>query len=154
MKGVLIMTKMTREDAIRNYVENLSGDDLATLIQYMTSYDGSFEESTYYDMDEFDDFMSNCKPMELAQMIHFGEFNPNDDYFRFDGYGNLVSLDWQDIVDDAESLESDIIDHLVNYYDGDTPWADLDYIVDSDDTAIFDEDFDEVDEDDDDDDDE
>lgn len=141
------MTKMTREDAIRTYVENLSGDDLAYLIAYINSYDGSFEESTYYDMEEFDEFMSNYKPMELAQMIHFGDFNPNDDYFRFDGYGNLVSLDWQDIVDDAESLESDIINHLVNYYSGDTPWAELDYLVDADEDAVFDEDFEEIDED-------
>lgn len=147
------MTTMTREEAIRTYVEQLSGGELAGLLQVINSYDGSFEESTYYDMDLFDEFMSNCTPSEIARMIHFGDFNPNDDYFRFDGYGNLESLDWQEISDEAESLESDIIDHLVNGYDGDTPWADLDYIVDSDDTAIFDEDFDEVDEDDDDDDD-
>lgn len=147
------MTTMTREEAIRTYVEQLSGGELAGLLRVINSYDGSFEESTFYDMDEFDEFMSNCTPSEIARMIHFGDFNPNDDYFRFDGYGNLESLDWQEISDEAESLESDIIDLLVNGYDGDTPWADLDYIVDSDDTAIFDEDFDEVDEDDDDDDD-
>lgn len=146
------MTTMTREEAIRAYVEQLSGSELADLLQYMNSYDGSFEESTYYDMDSFDEVMSNYTPSEIARVIYYGEFNPNDDYFRFDGYGNLESLDWQEISDKAESLESDIIDHLVNYYDGDTPWADLDYIVDSDDTAIFDEDFDEVYEDDDEDD--
>lgn len=145
---------MTREQAIRSYVEQLSGSELADLLQYMNSYDGSFEESTYYDMDSFDEFMSNYTPSEIARMIHFGEFNPNDDYFRFDGYGNLESLDWQEISDEAESLESDIINHLVNYYGGDTPWANLDYIVGSDDTTIFDEDFEEVDDDDDDDDDE
>lgn len=146
------MTTMTREEAIRAYVEQLSGSELADLLQYMTSYDGSFEESTYYDMDSFDEFMSNYTPSEIARMMWFGEFNPNDDYFRFDGYGNLKSLDWQEISDEAESLESDIIEHLVNYYDGDTPWADLDYMVDADDDAIFNEDFEEVDEDDDDDD--
>ena len=143
---------MTREEAIRAYVEQLSGSELADLLQYINSYDGSFEESTYYDMDSFDEFMSNYTPSEIARMMWFGGFNPNEEYFRFNGYGNLESLDWQEISDEAESLESDIIDHLVNYYDGDTPWADLDYIVDSDDTAIFNEDFEEVDEDDDDDD--
>ena len=143
---------MTREQAIRSYVEQLSGSELAHLLQCMNFYDGNFEESTYYDMDSFDEVMLNYTPSEIARMIHSGEFNPNDDYFRFDGYGNLESLDWQEISDKAESLESDIIDHLVNYYNGDTPWADLDYIVDSDDTAIFDEAFDEVYEDDDEDD--
>lgn len=144
MKGVLIMTTMTREEAIRSYVEQLSGSELADLLQYMNSCDGSFEESTFYDMDSFDEFMSNYTPSEIARMIHFGEFNPIDDYFRFDGYGNLESLDWQEISDEAESLESDIIDHLVNYYNGDTPWADLDYLVDADKDTVFNEDFDEI----------
>ena len=138
---------MTREQAIRSYVEQLSGSELANLLQCMNFCDGSFEETTYYDMDEFDEFMSNYTPSEIARMIHYGEFNPNDDYFRFDGYGNLESLDWQEISDKAESLESDIIDHLVKYYNGDTPWADLDYIVDSDDDTVFNEDYEEVEED-------
>ena len=147
------MTKMTREQAIKSYVEQLSGSELADLLQHMASYDGSFEDTIYYDMDEFDEFMTNYTPTEIARMIYFGEFNPNDDYFRFDGYGNLESLDWQEISAEAEDLVDDIFDHLVNNYDGDTPWPDLDYMLDADDDAIFNEDYEEIDEDDDDDDD-
>ena len=138
---------MTREEAIRNYVEHLIGDDLAYLLQHINAYDGNFDEANYYDMDEFDDFMSNYTPMEIAQMIYFGEFNPNDEYFHFNGYGNLESANWGDVVDVAENLVDDIIDHLVNSYSGDTPWAELDYLVDSDDDAIFNEDYEEVEED-------
>lgn len=135
---------MTREQAIRNYVEHLIGNDLAQLLQHMNAYDGCFEEATYYDMDEFDEFMSNYTPMEIAQMIYFGEFNPNDDYFRFNGYGNLESADWPDVVAEAEDLESDIINHLVHYYSGDTPWPDLDDLVYADEDAVFNEDFEEI----------
>lgn len=143
---------MTREQAIRNYVEHLIGDDLANLLQHMNAYDGCFEESTYYDMDSFDDFLSSRTPMEIARMIFFGgNFNPNDEYFRFNAYGNLESANWGDVVAESEDLVDDIINHLVNAYDGDTPWDDLTYMVDSDDTAIFNEDFEEIDEDDDDD---
>lgn len=145
------MTKMTREQAIKSYVEQLRGDDLANLLQTMNAYDGCFEESTYYDMDAFDEFMDGYTPLQIAQMIWFGEFNPNDDYFRFNAYGNLESADWRDVCVEAEDLKDDIIYHLVNSYSGDTPWAELDYIVDSDVDAIFNEDFEEVDEDDDDD---
>lgn len=138
---------MTREQAIRNYVEHLIGDDLAYLIQHMSAYDGSFEESTYYDMDEFDEFLSNHTPMEIAQMIFYGgEFNPNDEYFHFNAYGNLESANWHDVVAEAEDLVDDIIYHLVNCYSGDTPWPDLDDLVYADDDAIFNEDYEEVDE--------
>ena len=141
------MTTMTREEAIRNYVTNLNKGELVELLQRMASYDGVFEDSVYYDMGEFDEFMSNHSPMEIAQMIYFGDaFNPNDDWFRFNAYGNLVSTTWYDVEAVAEDLKYDIIDLLVTSYSGDTPWAELDYIVDSNDDTLFDENFEEVDE--------
>ena len=141
------MTKMTREQAIKSYVEHLSGDDLAILIQHMNAYDGCFEESTYYDMDSFDELLDGYTPSEIARMIFYGgEFSPNDEYFHFNAYGNLESANWGDVVAEAEDLVDDIFDHIVNNYDGDTPWADLDYMVDADDDTVFDENFEEVDE--------
>ena len=139
---------MTREQAIRNYVENLSKDELVELLQHMNAYDECFEDCIYYDMAEFDDLMLNHTPMEIAQMIFYGgNFNPNYDYFRFNAYGNLESAHWKDVEDEAEDLVDDIIDHLVTCYSGDTPWAGLDYLVDADDDAIFNEDYEEVEED-------
>ena len=136
---------MTREQAIRNYVEHLIGDALVCLLQHMNAYDGRFDDANYYDMDEFDYFMSDYSPMKIARMIFFGDFNPNDDYFRFDAYGNLESANWGDIVAEAEDLVDDIIDHLVNSYSGDTPWPDLDDLVDADGDAIFNEAYEEID---------
>ena len=138
---------MTREQAIRTYVENLIKDDLVVLLQHMNGYDGCFEDCVYFDMDEFDEFMSNYSPMEIAQMIFYGgHFNPNDDFFRFNGYENLESANWFDVEAEAEDLKDDIIDHLVNYYSGDTPWAGLDHLVDAYDDTLFDDYFEEVEE--------
>lgn len=142
------MTTMPREQAISNYVEQLNGDDLTYLLQHMNAYDGCFEEATYYDMDEFDEFLSGHTPMEIARMIFYGDFNPNNEYFRFNAYGNLESADWHDVVAEAEDLVDDIIYHLVNYYSGDTPWRDLDDLVSADDDTVFNEGFEEVEEDD------
>ena len=140
--------KMTREEAIRNYVENLIGDDLAVLMEHMHACDGCFEEVVADDMAEFDEVLANHTPLEIAQMIWFGggEFNPNDEYFRFGEYGNLESLNWGDVVAEAEGLVDDIIEHLVDYYGGDTPWPDLDNLVDADDDTLFDENYEEVEE--------
>lgn len=138
---------MTREQAITTYVENLSKDELVELLQYMNGYDGCFDDCVYYDMAGFDEFLDGCTPMKIAQMIFFGgDFNPNHDFFRFNAYGNLESANWYDVEAEAEDLKDDIIDHLVNYYSGDTPWAGLDYLVDSDDDALFNDDLEEVDE--------
>lgn len=138
---------MTREDAIRTYVENLIGDDLAYLLQHINAYDGNFDDCVYYEMDSFDEFLDGYTPLEIAQMIFFGgEFNPNDEYFHFNAYGNLESANWGDVVDVAEDLKYDIIGHLINYYSGDTPWPDLDDLVAAEDDALFNEDYEEVDE--------
>lgn len=138
---------MTREQAIRTYVENLSKGELVELLQHMNAYDGYFADDVYYNMDEFDEFLSNHTPMEIALMIYFSDsFNPNDDYFRFNAYGILESADWLDVEVDAEDLKDDIIDHLVTSYSGDTPWTELDYIVDAGDDALFNDDLEEIDE--------
>lgn len=137
---------MTREQAIRCYVENLSRGEIAELIRHMNSYDGCFEDAVYYDMDTFDELLDGYTPLEIAQMICFGDFNPNADYFRFDAYGNLESMTWNDVEVEAGDLVYDIIGHLVNSYSGDTPYPDLDDLVDADDDAIFNEDYEEVDE--------
>lgn len=139
---------MTREQAIRNYVEQLNGDDLTYLLWHMNAYDGCFEETEWYtmEMEEFDEVLSGHTPMEIAKLIFFGDFNPNHDYFRFNVYGNLESADWPTVVTEAEDLESDIIDHLVHYYRGDTPRPDLDDLVSADDDTVFNEDYEEVEE--------
>ena len=50
-------------------------------------------DSWIYNMDEFNEIMQGIQPERIAFMIHHGDFNPYDDYFSFDGYGNLVSMD-------------------------------------------------------------
>ena len=137
---------MTREQAITTYVENLSKDELVELLHYMNAYDGFLKDCVYYDMAEFDEILSADTPLEIAQMIFFGDFNPDHDFFRFNASGNLESANWRDVEAEAEDLKYDIIDHLVNYYSGDTPWAGLDYLVDADDDTLFNDDLEEVDE--------
>ena len=113
----------------------------------MNGYDGCFDDCVYYDMAEFDELLDGYTPMEIAQRIFFGgDFNPNDDFFRFNAYDNLESADWHAVEAEAEDLKDDIIDHLVNSYSGDTPWPDLDDLVDADDDTLFNDDLEEVDE--------
>lgn len=47
-----------------------------------------------YQMYQLDETMENDSPTEIALRIFHGDFNPNDDYFCFNGYGNLVSFSY------------------------------------------------------------
>lgn len=69
------------------------GDDyLATL------WNDWCEEMHYYgdeiySMDEFNKRLNGRTPIDIASLAFYGEFNPSDSYFSFDGYGNLASFD-------------------------------------------------------------
>ena len=68
-------------------------------------------EEPICDMNEFDDLMHGWKPIDIAMRIHFGDFNPNHEYFRFDGYGNLESTNYP-----CEWIE-DYMDDMVSWYE-------------------------------------
>lgn len=96
-------------------------------IEELDSYNGYLGDNRYYSMDELNDFYSDAEPLELLQRAYFGrdddtwstdnsgaktygEFNPNREYFYFNGYGNLVSSDYKDY---SYLLDDYFIDDLI-----------------------------------------
>lgn len=82
-------------------------------IEELDSYNGYLNDNRYYCMDELNELYRGSEPIEILQRAYFGrdddtwhtdasgnkiygEFNPNRDYFTFNGYGNLVSTDYKD----------------------------------------------------------
>lgn len=63
-------------------------------------------------MEEFDDLFNDWKPSDIAMRMFYGDFNPNHDYFRFDGYGNLESANHLN-----EWLDDYIISDLADWYE-------------------------------------
>ena len=45
------------------------------------------------------------------QKIFYGNFRPNDCYFKFDGYANLESIDWLKDEIDLDEIADYIIDN-------------------------------------------
>lgn len=69
----------------------------------------------YYYMEDFDDVMQGYTPTEIASKIFYGEFNPNDNYFRFNGYANLESLDDWELDKEHRDYIDEIIENLIQY---------------------------------------
>ena len=101
----------TIEKIIAYFEENT--DIFNDCIEELDSYNGYLGDNRYYSMDELDDFYSTTKPLEILRRAfyghdedtyhtdsygnrEYGEFNPNREYFAFNGYGNLVSSDYRD----------------------------------------------------------
>lgn len=71
-------------------------------------------DSWIYGMDEFNEVMHDIKPDDIACKIQFGEFSIYDDYFSFDGYGNLVSMDdytFRNETDNGDDIKAALIEN-------------------------------------------
>ena len=62
-------------------------------------------------IEEFDEVCAGLSPLDIVFKARFGGFNPNHDYFTFDGYAKLESIE-----NVAEWLE-DYVDELADYYE-------------------------------------
>ena len=67
-------------------------------------------EPIYY-IEEFDEIMTCIKPLDLIRMAKYGGFDANCNYFTFDGYGNLES------IENASEFIDDYISEMADYYE-------------------------------------
>lgn len=88
-------------------------DTFNECIEELDAYNGYLYDDRYYSMDDLNEFYSGSAPIDILRLAYFGRdddtwhtdasgnkiygaFNPNRDYFTFNGYGNLVSSDYKD----------------------------------------------------------
>ena len=84
------------------------------MVQEINAYNGSMENLDIFEMDMFDEIMNGFEPMEIALKTYYGDFNPNDEYFRFNGYANLESLSEYDLENELLDYENEIIEEYNN----------------------------------------
>ena len=94
------------------YFEN-NEDVFNDCMEELDGYNGYLGDNRYYSMYELDEFYRDSDPLEILRRAYYGrdddtyttdssgnktygEFNPNRDYFYYNGYGNLVSSDYKD----------------------------------------------------------
>ena len=88
------------------------------IVGQLNGLNGSFETYTLYDMDDFDLVMEGYTPTEVVQRTFFGDFNPNGDYFFFNGYANLESIYEWEMEGHFEPIIDEIVDNMLyNYND-------------------------------------
>ena len=87
------------------------------LVNDVNSWDNSLEYLQVCQMEDFNELMHGVDPLEIANKIYFGDFNPNHEYFRFNGYANLESLDEYDLRDEIIAYASEIAQRTVELYE-------------------------------------
>lgn len=95
----------------------VNGNMLMELVQEVNSWDSSLDYLQYIEMDLLDDYLIGVSPTDLANMIHYGDFNPNDTYFIFNGYGNLESYKGYEVLEELEYYKEDIVERFIELYE-------------------------------------
>lgn len=108
-------TKTTRTEILESIIEYFKENEeiFNECIEELDSYNGYLGDDRYYYMDEINEIYHDTDATELLSRAYYGydedsyttdsygqrqhdAFNPNRDYFRYNGYGNLVSADYKD----------------------------------------------------------
>ena len=103
--------KETTKDIIEYFKNN--EEIFNDCIEELDSYNGYLGDNRYYQMYDLNEFYKDTEPLEILYRTYYGrdddtwttdsngekiygEFNPNREYFYYNGYGNLVSADYKD----------------------------------------------------------
>ena len=109
---------MIKTEMIKDLLENMSESQLYIIVnEYFDKT--NYYDDRIYDMDEFDEIMSGMSPSDIATKIFYGDFRPNDNYFKFDGYANLESFDYISDEVDLEEIADYIVDNDEDFDDSD-----------------------------------
>lgn len=113
---------MSKFEEIKDYLED-EGDLFELYNDYCQKTNRC--DDMIFTMDEFDEQMDGFSPWEIASKIWNGDFNPNHDCWKFDGYANLQSF-WdvynavdinelaRYIVENEDSLGDDDIQKILD----------------------------------------
>jgi hypothetical protein len=100
-------------------------------IEELDSYNGYLGDNRYYEMELLNEFYHGVDATEILERAYFGRddetwhtdasgnkiyesFNPNREYFSYNGYGNLVSSDYKDY---SVHLDDYFIDAIIDNKD-------------------------------------
>ena len=129
-------TKRTAEEITRDIVEYFKNNEeiYKDCMEELDGYNGYLGDSRYYSMDELNEFYGDTEPLEILYRTYYGrdddtwttdssgnktygEFNPNREYFYYNGYGNLVSSDYKDYSFLLDSYAIEAMSENRNYID-------------------------------------
>jgi hypothetical protein len=100
------MEDLTVLELIVNFINEMTTEELVQLNnEYCQS--ANYSDSEIYENDEeFFNLHFENRPFEVARASFYGDYNFSHDYVRFNGYGNLESLNYFEASDLVETVQN------------------------------------------------
>jgi len=125
-----------KENTIAKIVEFFKDNEeiFNSCMEELDGYNGYLGDDRYYSMEELDELYSDIKPLELLARAYYGrdddtwttdasdnktygEFNPNREWFHYNGYGNLASSDYKDYTGYLDNYTVEAMNEIRCYID-------------------------------------
>ena len=111
-------------EVIKNIIEDMDESD-AVALHNEYCYETNNYDDEIIEMERFDEICEGMTPSDIANHIFYGDFNPNHDYFHYNGYGNFESTDYptdwiypgdiaREVVDRECAFENDEIQEEID----------------------------------------
>ena len=97
------------EERFKELWDECSREDKFSMFKNMCAYEGCDDEVYDFDEEFFNVFFSQ-NPMEAARATCFGDVTWCDPYIKFDGYGNLQSMNEYDVEELCDEYVSTIFE--------------------------------------------
>ena len=108
-----------KKENLLNEIKGLLLNDFNTLeevVRELNSWNACLDYLEVYENDEeFFNMFFEGKPAEVARAIYYGDFNYNDEYIKFNGYGNLKTFSEYDYEELLKENIEEIIECLIEY---------------------------------------
>ena len=106
------------KNTIKEYLLN-NMEVTKEVVHYLNSWNSCLDYLEVCNMEDLDECLEGYEPSEIINMIFYGDgtFSPNCDYFRFNGYGNLESLDEYDLEVEYKLYLDEIVEALLDNMD-------------------------------------
>lgn len=103
---------MSLEDKLTELINEMDSSDLVALNNAYCQSANYSDDEIYDNDEEFFNMFFEGKVIEAVRAVSFGEYNYSDDYVKFNGYGNLESMNYLEPKDLVESV-STIVERII-----------------------------------------
>ena len=96
---------MKKENLIKEYLLN-NEDVLIDMVQELNGWNGCLDWLEFFE-----------NKLDAVRATFYGDYRYNDDYVRFNGYGNLESFSEYDMIEEIKDSIDEIVENLIEYKD-------------------------------------
>jgi hypothetical protein len=106
-------------NAILEFISNKNNfEEVMDIVISINGYDESLSYLEYYYNDEdFFNIYFGINTLDAVRAVCFGDYNYNDDFVRFNGYGNLESACQYEVMMAYDENKEDIADKIIELAD-------------------------------------